>query len=61
MVGRVSEMLETPLSVSQALEGGQVAGLYVDTDDVPRVVVHRIPCSTQAFWMSSRRLAGVGI
>ena len=47
------------------LEGRRVARSHVDTDYLPRVIAHRVPqpprpCSTQAFWISWMRLAGVG-
>ena len=39
----VSEPLEIGFGFTYALEGCRVAGLHVNADDVPCMVVHRIP------------------
>ena len=39
----VSESLEIGFGFTHALEGCRVAGLHVDADDVPGMVVYRIP------------------
>ena len=39
----VPEPLEIGLSFPFPLEGGRVAGLNVDTDNVPCVIVYRVP------------------
>ena len=42
-VSWMSEALEIGFRFTHAPEWGGVAGLYVDADDFPRIVVHRVP------------------
>ena len=39
-VGWISEPLEIGFRFTHTLEGCRIAGLYIDDDDVPRIVVH---------------------
>ena len=43
IVGRMPEPLKIGFRFSRTLEGCRIAGLHIDADDVPRIVVHRIP------------------
>ena len=58
-VGWVSETFEMGLGFAFSLEGSGIAGLHVDADYVPRVVVHRVPETAVAmFHALARRPSG---
>ena len=42
-VGRMAEPSEIRLGLAHATEARRAAGLHVDADDFPRVVLHRVP------------------
>ncbi|MEW8687325.1 MAG: hypothetical protein AB2556_16055, partial [Candidatus Thiodiazotropha sp.] len=39
----VSEPLEIGFGFTHALEGCRIAGLHVDADNLPHVIIHRVP------------------
>ena len=43
MVGRMPEPLKIGFRFTHTLEECRIAGRHIDADDVPRIVVHRIP------------------
>ena len=43
MVDRMPEPLKLGFCFSHTLERRRIAGLHIDADDVPRIVVHRVP------------------
>ena len=47
-VGRMAKFLEPWLGLAHALEACRVAGLHVDADDFPYVVIHRVPETTMS-------------
>ena len=60
-----AEIFGNRVRFTLALEGRRVARLHVDTDDLRRVIAHRVgqpprPCSTQDIWISWMRLAEIG-
>lgn len=42
-MGWITETLEIGFGFTGSPEGSRVAGLHEDADNIPRVVVHRIP------------------
>ena len=42
MVGRMPEPLKIRFCFTHTLEGCRIAGLHIDADDVPCIVVHRV-------------------
>ena len=43
MVGRMPEPLKIGFRFTHTLEGCRIGGLHIDADDIPRIVVHRVP------------------
>ena len=43
MVGRMPEPLKIGFRFTHTLKRCRIAGLHINADDVPRIVIHRVP------------------